>query len=69
MIPAVFAVWFMAMPMGYLAGDVFAENNTRDPDMKKALPWAAALLPPLGALLAFVVMTQATLKTKDGDNK
>lgn len=55
MIPAIFAMWCMALPMGYLAGSVFAELHELDGSI---LPLVSALFPPLGMILAAVIIIQ-----------
>lgn len=57
MIPAILAIYAMSAPAAYLAGDVFNDVN----DNKTSwLPIACALLPPLGAVIAMVCITNAT---------
>ena len=57
MIPALFAIWALCAPMGYLAGDLFAERFTGD--TSGLLPLLGALFPPVGAVLALLVILSA----------
>ena len=53
------AVFAMSAPAGYLAGSVYIDMNESDQDW---LPYACALFPPLGALIASIAITQAHTK-------
>lgn len=60
MILYLIAVWALAAPPGYLAGDVYAaQNYGPDDDIADIIPWIAAAFPPLAAVLAVIVITQA----------
>lgn len=49
--------WALAAPMGYLAGDIFVALYLKeDHPMADGVPWVAAAFPPLGAVLAVVVL-------------
>lgn len=68
MIPVLFTMWAIAAPMGYLVGDVYAHKNKLAKDgMGQAIPYACAILTPLGALIALVVMTQISTKTENDE--
>ena len=69
MIPILVACWAVSAPMGYLVGDLFVSRvKFQDEDFARAVPWLAGIFPPLGAILALVVMVQIETATKD-DNQ
>ena len=63
MIPFLFAVWAMAVPGGYLAGDLWADRHPdKAPD---GLPWLTAIITPLGAVLAVILIFEANISKGD----
>ena len=54
MIPAIIAMWLLAAPAGYLAGAAFARQNKMSG--AEVVPWFAAAVPPLAAMLAVMVL-------------
>lgn len=65
----IIAMWAICAPMGYLAGDVFAETLGKeagvDPDLTK---WLGALLPPAAAVMALLVIMNGEIAVKKGDD-
>ena len=69
MIPALFTMWALGLPMGFLVGDVFAHKNNLDPSVTNMVRVGCALITPLGAIMAFVVLVQTEVTDhKQGDN-
>ena len=58
MIPALFALWALAAPMGYIIGDVFCHKNNVSPDTAKMACIACAALTPMAAMLAVLLIVQ-----------
>lgn len=63
MIPAIFTFIALAAPGGWLAGDVFRVKRDKQ-DEWAALPIAAAVITPLGALLALIMILETIGETK-----
>lgn len=53
---AAIVMYIMAAPAGYLAGDIFAHQQELSDKDAVPISIAAALLPPLAALLAVIVL-------------
>lgn len=67
MIPALFMMWCLAAPMGFLVGDVFAHRNLLPDDVAKVLPYLCAVFTPLGAIVALVLIVQTETVERDED--
>lgn len=57
-------LWALCAPGGYLAGQVYCHKNKTS---EVVIPYVAAALPPVGAVLALLVIIQAqtTEETED----
>ena len=51
------ALWLIAAPAGYLAGDVY---NSRRDRKDSVLPIMCGLLPPMGAFIAIATLMEVT---------
>lgn len=56
----------MSAPAAYLAGDVWAEKNKQEAGY---IPALCALLPPVGAILALIVLTQVSSEPNEGKDQ
>lgn len=59
------AMWLLAMPAGYVVGDVFCELLEIKPAEAEALRFASALMPPLSAIMATVIVVMINAKKDD----
>jgi hypothetical protein len=56
MIVIIFVCWAVSSPMGYVIGANFAERVLNKPE-DDIYRWVCAILPPVGAILAIVLIT------------
>lgn len=57
--------WAIASPMGYLAGDVYrSQIGLKDSEW---LPWACAILTPMGAFVAAMAIMTSAIKEENDD--
>jgi len=49
------SIWLLAAPMGYVVGDVWTEMKGKENDF---LPVVCALLPPVGAAVAVMILLE-----------
>lgn len=65
MILVAIVFWAVASPMGYLAGDVYRQQmQMKDSEW---LPWACAILTPMGAFVAAMAIMQAAITEEKDD--
>jgi hypothetical protein len=67
MIPAIAAILLMVAPMGYLTGREFARRFT--PDYIDGLPIVSAVIMPMAAVLALVLIVTEETATEEEDNE
>ena len=67
MIPAMFAMWAMAAPMGYLAGIAFC-NVMKIKSGAEYVPWLGAVLTPMGMVMALMVVVSDEV-SQDGESE